>query len=53
MSLEVTWLGHGSWALKIGDHQVLLDPFLTDNPVAPGEAGGFGRGLHSGFARTL
>ena len=35
MATELTWLGHGSWAMQTGDHQVLLDPFLDDNPSAP------------------
>jgi L-ascorbate metabolism protein UlaG (beta-lactamase superfamily) len=30
----LTWLGHGSWLIEAGDHRVLLDPFLTDNPSA-------------------
>lgn len=34
MSFEVTWLGHGSWSMKIGEHHVLLDPFITENPAA-------------------
>lgn len=35
MATELTWLGHGSWALATGGHQVLLDPFLDDSPTAP------------------
>ncbi len=31
---KLTWLGHGSWLIEAGDHRVLLDPFLTDNPSA-------------------
>lgn len=34
MSFEVTWLGHGSWSMKIDDTHVLLDPFITENPAA-------------------
>lgn len=34
----LTWLGHGSWLIKTGDHQVLLDPFLNDSPTAPVKA---------------
>lgn len=34
MSLEITWLGHGSWLIKIAETHVLLDPFITDNPGA-------------------
>ena len=35
MATELTWLGHGSWALQIAGHNVLLDPFLNDSPTAP------------------
>ena len=31
---KLTWLGHASWLIEAGDHRVLLDPFLTDNPSA-------------------
>ena len=34
MSFELTWLGHGSWSMKIGDSHVLLDPFISENPAA-------------------
>jgi L-ascorbate metabolism protein UlaG (beta-lactamase superfamily) len=34
MTLEVTWLGHS--AFEIGDmDQIVIDPFITGNPVAP------------------
>lgn len=35
MSTELTWLGHGSWALNIEGTKILLDPFLDDSPTAP------------------
>lgn len=35
MSLELTWLGHGSWSLRTGQQTVLVDPFLDDSPTAP------------------
>lgn len=38
MSTELTWLGHGSWSLQIGQIRVLLDPFLDDSPTAPVKA---------------
>ena len=38
MTTELTWLGHGSWAVQTGGSQVLLDPFLDDNPSAPCKA---------------
>ena len=34
MSAKVTWLGHASFALQINEHQILIDPFLNDNPTA-------------------
>lgn len=38
MSFELKWLGHGSWAMNIAGTNVLLDPFLEDNPSAPCKA---------------
>jgi len=38
MATELTWLGHGGWSIRAGDHRVLLDPFLDDNPTAPFKA---------------
>ncbi len=38
MTIELTWLGHGSWSLKIDEHTVLIDPFLNDSPTAPVKA---------------
>ncbi len=35
MTIEVKWLGHGSWSIKTSAHTVLLDPFLNDSPTAP------------------
>ena len=35
MSVELTWLGHGSWSLAIGGATVLLDPFLDESPTSP------------------
>lgn len=33
-SVEVTWLGHGTWQFRHADHTVLVDPFLSNNPAA-------------------
>ena len=33
--MDMTWLGHGSWAIQAGEHAILLDPFLDDSPTAP------------------
>ena len=38
MATELQWLGHGSWSIQVGDHVVLLDPFLNDSPTAPVKA---------------
>ena len=47
MSIEITWLGHNAWSIHAGEHRVLLDPFLNDNPLSPVQ-GRAGRGrLHS------
>lgn len=34
MSVELTWLGHACWLVKSGEHKLLVDPFLNDNPSA-------------------
>ena len=38
MATELTWLGHGSWAIKTGETTILLDPFLDESPAAPVKA---------------
>ena len=38
MSVELTWLGHGSWQIKTSSHALLLDPFLNDSPTSPVKA---------------
>lgn len=38
MATELTWLGHGSWAIEIDGHKVLLDPFFNESPTAPVKA---------------
>ena len=35
---ELTWLGHGSWLVRTGDHTLLIDPFLEDSPTSPVKA---------------
>jgi L-ascorbate metabolism protein UlaG (beta-lactamase superfamily) len=34
MSITVTWFGHASFGLEVGDSKLLIDPFLKDNPVS-------------------
>lgn len=38
MSIELTWLGHGSWKIQSGSHTILLDPFLDESPTSPVKA---------------
>ncbi|QGJ69536.1 Metal-dependent hydrolase [Planctomycetales bacterium 10988] len=38
MATELTWLGHGTWSITSGDHKIVLDPFINDNPSAPCKA---------------
>jgi L-ascorbate metabolism protein UlaG (beta-lactamase superfamily) len=35
MTVKLTWYGHAAFALRTGNSQVLVDPFLTGNPFAP------------------
>jgi L-ascorbate metabolism protein UlaG (beta-lactamase superfamily) len=34
MSFQLTWLGHGAFSFEIDGYEVLIDPFLSDNPAA-------------------
>jgi L-ascorbate metabolism protein UlaG (beta-lactamase superfamily) len=34
MSFTLTWFGHASYGLSTGDHKLLVDPFISDNPSA-------------------
>jgi L-ascorbate metabolism protein UlaG (beta-lactamase superfamily) len=38
MSIELTWYGHSCWLIKTPQATLLIDPFLTGNPVAPVKA---------------
>ena len=33
MAIQLTWLGHATWLIQTGEHRIILDPFLTDNPA--------------------
>jgi L-ascorbate metabolism protein UlaG (beta-lactamase superfamily) len=35
MSLKLTWYGHSAFGLDIDGTNILIDPFLTNNPLAP------------------
>ncbi len=39
MPTTLTWLGHGTWLIATGGHNVLVDPFLDDSPTAPVKSG--------------
>ena len=34
MALDITYLGHSGFLFTDGDHRVVVDPFLTNNPLA-------------------
>lgn len=33
--MNIIWLGHGSWRIEIEDQILLIDPWVTDNPMMP------------------
>ena len=35
--MQITWLGHASFRIEIGGQVLLVDPWLTGNPVLPEE----------------
>ncbi len=63
--MKITWLGHSGFRIEIGDQVLLIDPWLTGNPMFPEErrdeavAGAthilitHGHGDHTGDALTL
>src|SRR5215831_1727432 len=32
--MQITYYGHATFGIKIGNHQLLFDPFITQNPLA-------------------
>ncbi len=32
MSYQITFYGHGTFGVKVGEYQLLIDPYFTDNP---------------------
>ncbi len=32
--MNLTWLGHACWSIATGQHNLLIDPYLDDNPTA-------------------
>ena len=35
--MKITWLGHSSFRIEIGDQILLVDPWLQGNPLFPEE----------------
>jgi L-ascorbate metabolism protein UlaG (beta-lactamase superfamily) len=38
MSVKIQWLGHSAFLFDVDGHSVLIDPFLTGNPLAAAQA---------------
>lgn len=38
MAIQVTWLGHSAFLITINRHSIVIDPFLSGNPLAPVQA---------------
>ena len=36
--MQIIWLGHGSFRIEIADQVLLIDPWLTGNPMLPEES---------------
>jgi len=34
MSIKITWFGHSTIGLEVGENKILVDPYFTDNPIA-------------------
>ena len=39
--MKLNFHGHACWDLEDGSHRVLIDPFLSGNPLADVDADGF------------
>ncbi len=35
MTIELTWYGHATFGLAINEATILIDPFITNNPLSP------------------
>ena len=36
--IKATWLGHSCWTIEGGGHSLIIDPFLSGNPLATTKA---------------
>lgn len=36
--MQITWYSHNCWLIESGEHRLLIDPFLNNNPTAPVKA---------------
>ncbi len=34
MAVKITWIGHSAFYIETADHAILIDPFISSNPVA-------------------
>jgi L-ascorbate metabolism protein UlaG (beta-lactamase superfamily) len=39
MTTNITWLGHAALAITMGGKKLLVDPYLSENPLAAAKAG--------------
>ena len=45
--MKLTWLGHSAFRIKAGEAEILIDPFLSDNPSWDKERSGYLAGKNS------
>jgi L-ascorbate metabolism protein UlaG (beta-lactamase superfamily) len=38
MGTKITWLGHSAFRIETGTHTILVDPFISGNPISPVKA---------------
>ena len=38
MALKVSWLSHACFLIEADQTKILMDPFITDNPLSPVKA---------------
>ncbi len=39
MGVKLTWFGHAAWKIETGKYTILIDPFLSENPLSPVKPG--------------